>query len=165
MFDRKHVHAVNLIILLTLFNSAAHSFAAPSSPAQNAVPTNQPAGDPSAILSRLEQESHALTQDLGRLRIDKWKADSPVPRVATCDPARFDRNREIARAAAGWMDRYFSARDREDKRNRRFFAKNGPVRTRSLDWAHRGWRRVRPHLPARLANRFGATARRVEDRA
>jgi GT2 family glycosyltransferase len=97
--------------------------------------------------------------------LDKWSGDTPVPRVATCEPARFARNREIARAAAGWMDRYFSARDREDKRNRRFFAKNGPVRTRALGWAHSGWRRVRPHLPARLANRFGATARRVEDRA
>src|SRR5690242_19428534 len=82
MFDRKHVHAVNLIILLTLFNSAAHSFAAPSSPAQNAVPTNRPAGDPTAILSRLEQESHAITQDLGRLRIDKWKADSATKQQA-----------------------------------------------------------------------------------
>ena len=94
--------------------------------------------------------------------LDKWIGDGTVPRVASCDPRRFARNREIARAAAGWMDRYFSARDREDRRNRRFFAKNGPVRTRSLDWAHRGWRKIRPKLPARLASRLGAAARRVE---
>jgi GT2 family glycosyltransferase len=96
--------------------------------------------------------------------LDKWSGDAVVPRVSTCDPDRFARNRLIARAAAGWMDKYFSARDREDRRNRRFFAKNGPVRTHSLDYAHRGWRRVRPHLPARLANRFGAAARRAETR-
>ena len=52
---------------------------------------------------------------------------------------------------AGWMERYFSVRDREDRRNRRFFAKNGPVRTHSLDWAHAGWRRVRP-APSRPAS-------------
>ena len=96
--------------------------------------------------------------------LDKWRGDTPVPRLASCDPARFARNREIAKAAAGWMDRYFSARDREDKRNRRFFARNGPVRTNALDWAHRGWRKARPHLPARLANRAGAAARRAEKR-
>ena len=60
------------------------------------------------------------------------------------------------------MDRYFTVRDREDRRNRRFFAKNGPVRTKSLDLADRAWRRIRPRLPARLANRLGATARRME---
>ena len=80
----------------------------------------------------------------------------------TCDPARFARNRETARAVAGWMDRYFTVRDREDRRLRRFFAKNGPVRTHLFGWAHAGWRRVRPRLPPAVANRLGAAARRVE---
>ena len=79
-----------------------------------------------------------------------------------CDPERFARNRETARSVAGWMDRYFTVRDREDRRNRRFFAKNGPVRTNLFGWAHAGWRRVRPRLPARIANRLGEAARRVE---
>jgi GT2 family glycosyltransferase len=96
--------------------------------------------------------------------LDKWMGDTEVPRIASCEPARFARNRQIASAAAGWMDRYFSARDREDRRNRRFFARNGALRMYSIDYAHRGWRRVRPHLPPRLANRFGAAARRAETR-
>jgi hypothetical protein len=88
--------------------------------------------------------------------------DGAVPRLETCDPDRFARNRETARSVAGWMDRYFTVRDREDRRNRRFFAKNGPVRTNLFAWAHAGWRRVRPRLPARIANRLGEAARRVE---
>ena len=96
--------------------------------------------------------------------LDKWTGDAEVPFLSTCDPARFARNREIARAAAGWMDRYFTARDREDARNRRFFAKNGMLRTRAVEGAYWSWRRIRPHLPARLASRFGAIARRVSPR-
>ncbi len=96
--------------------------------------------------------------------LDKWTGDAEVPFLSTCDPARFARNREIARAAAGWMDRYFTARDREDARNRRFFAKNGMLRTRSVEGAYWSWRRIRPHLPARLASRFGEIARRVSPR-
>jgi GT2 family glycosyltransferase len=94
--------------------------------------------------------------------LDKWARDAPVPRLPSCDPARFERNRAIARAAADWLDRYFIVLDREDQRSRRLFGRNGPVRTRPLDWAHHGWRRVRPKLPAGVADRLGAAARRVE---
>jgi len=94
--------------------------------------------------------------------LDKWMGEGEVPRLDTVDPARFARNRETARSVAGWMERYFTMRDREDRRNRRFFAKYGPVRTRSFGWAHALWRRVRPRLPARMANRLGAAARRIE---
>ena len=94
--------------------------------------------------------------------LDKWMGDDAVPRLASCDPQRFARNRETARAVAGWMDRYFTVRDREDRRLRRFFAKNGALRTHLFGWAHAGWRKARPRLPARIANRLGAAARRVE---
>jgi GT2 family glycosyltransferase len=94
--------------------------------------------------------------------LDKWMGAGTAPRLDGCEPERFARNREIARAVAGWMDRYFAVRDREDRRNRRFFAKNGPVRRHTLGFAHSVWRRIRPKLPARLANRLGAAARRVE---
>jgi GT2 family glycosyltransferase len=94
--------------------------------------------------------------------LEKWMGETAVPRLDECEPARFARNRETARSVAGWMDRYFTVRDREDRRNRRFFAKNGPVRTHVLGWAHAGWRRVRPKLPARVAKRLGEAARRVE---
>ena len=94
--------------------------------------------------------------------LDKWTGDGAVTRLDECDPARFARNREIARAVAGWMDRYFTVRDREERRLRRFFARNGPVRTHAFSWAHAGWRRIRPKLPAKVAKRLGEAARRVE---
>jgi macrodomain Ter protein organizer (MatP/YcbG family) len=59
------------------------------------------------------------------------------------------------------MERYFDVRDREDRRNRRFFAKHGAVRTQSITLAHRAWRRIRPRLPARIADRLGVVARRL----
>ena len=92
MFDRKHVHAGTLILLLAVLNSAAHSSAAPAFPSQNAVPTNLPAADTSAILSRLEEQSQAITQDLGRLRIDKWKADSATKQQANSNALSIQRN-------------------------------------------------------------------------
>jgi GT2 family glycosyltransferase len=92
----------------------------------------------------------------------KWTGEGEVACLDRVDPARFARNRETARSVAGWMERYFSVRDREDRRNRRFFAKHGPVRRNVFGAAHAMWRKVRPRLPARLANRLGAAARRVE---
>ncbi len=94
--------------------------------------------------------------------LDKWTGDASVPRIDSCDPARFARNREIARAVAEWMARYFAVRDREDRRIRRLIARDGPIQAALLDRAHRGWRRVRPHLPAQVAHRLGAFARRAE---
>jgi GT2 family glycosyltransferase len=97
-----------------------------------------------------------------RVFLQKWMGAGEVARLDSCDPDRFARNREIARSVAGWMDRYFTVRDREDRRLRRFFAKNGPVRTHLFGWAHAGWRRVRPRLPAPVAKRLGEAARKVE---
>jgi GT2 family glycosyltransferase len=94
--------------------------------------------------------------------LDKWTGDAQVARIDSCDPERFARNRDIARAVAGWMARYFAVRDREERRVWRLIARGGPIQTELLDWAHRGWRRVRPHVPARMANRLGAMARRAE---
>lgn len=91
----------------------------------------------------------------------KWGGDAAVQRLESCDPQRFVRNRQIASAAAGWMERYFRLRDLEERRSTRLLARNGPIRAGSLRLAHRGWRRVRPHLPSRVASRLGAAARRV----
>jgi glycosyltransferase involved in cell wall biosynthesis/GT2 family glycosyltransferase len=44
--------------------------------------------------------------------LDKWGGDGEVPRLESCDPDRFERNRQTARAVAGWMAQYFKARDR-----------------------------------------------------
>ncbi len=108
-------------------------------------------------------EWQALWAGNRRRFLDKWTGDAAAaPRLDECDPERFARNREVARAVAGWMGRYFGEREREDRRNRRLFARNGAVRTGVLEVAHGAWRRLRPHLPARLADRLGAAARRVE---
>lgn len=44
--------------------------------------------------------------------LQKWMSDAEVPRLASCPPERFARNRAIAAATAEWMSRYFRARDR-----------------------------------------------------
>jgi glycosyltransferase involved in cell wall biosynthesis/GT2 family glycosyltransferase len=110
--------------------------------------------------SRLD-DWQALWARNRRRFLEKWMGDGIAPRLAGCEPERFARNREIARAVAEWMDRYFTMRDREDRRNRRFFARNGALRSQTLSLAHGAWRRIRPRLPARLADRLGAAARRV----
>ncbi len=110
--------------------------------------------------SRLD-DWQALWAENRRRFLEKWMGTGVVPRLDGCDPERFARNRETARAVAGWMDRYFSMRDREDRRNRRFFAKNGAVRNQTLGLAHRAWRAIRPRLPARIADRLGVAARRL----
>ena len=92
MFDRKHAVAVTLIVVFATLTSAAQSSATPSFTPQNAPPANSSAGDPSAVLSRLEQESQAITQDLGRLRIDKWKTDSSIKQQADSNAASIQRN-------------------------------------------------------------------------
>ncbi len=48
--------------------------------------------------------------------LDKWAGDEQPPRLASCDPVRFDRNRAIARATASWMARYFATRDKARQR-------------------------------------------------
>jgi GT2 family glycosyltransferase len=110
--------------------------------------------------SRLD-DWQALWAKNRRRFLDKWMGDGVAPRLDGCDPERFARNRETARAVAEWMDRYFNMRDREDRRNQRFFAKNGALRAGSIALAHRAWRRIRPRLPARLADRLGVIARRI----
>jgi glycosyltransferase involved in cell wall biosynthesis/GT2 family glycosyltransferase len=84
--------------------------------------------------------------------LDKWAGDAEVPRLAHCDPERFERNRATARAAAGWMQRYFRARDEIDRRDRRFFAAQGALRRAGREWPRVVWRRAHPHLPPRLVD-------------
>ena len=56
-------------------------------------------------------DSEALWAANRRLFLDVWTGPTDPPRLAGCDPVRFARNRETARAVAGWMDQYFRARD------------------------------------------------------
>jgi len=110
--------------------------------------------------SRLE-DWEALWARNRRRFLDKWLGDSEVPRLDTCDPARFERNRAIARGVAQWMEQYFTTRDRLERRYRRVFGRHGPVRKRVEAWSRAGWRRVRPHLPPKIAESLGRVARRL----
>ena len=47
----------------------------------------------------------------------KWMGDGELPRLGSCDPDRFDRNRATARAVASWMEQYFTIRDRNRVQN------------------------------------------------
>ena len=48
-----------------------------------------------------------------RVLFDKWTAPDPdVPRLPDCPEDDFQRNLDVARSVAGWMQRYFTARDR-----------------------------------------------------
>jgi GT2 family glycosyltransferase len=92
--------------------------------------------------------------------LEKWKGGAEVPRLDSCDPERFARNRATARAVAEWMERYFTTRDGR-RRRRRFLARDSAVRARLTEWARRGWRRARPHLPPSVAESVGRVGRRI----
>lgn len=56
-------------------------------------------------------DSEALWAQNRRRFLAAWSGSGEPPRLGSCAPERFARNRETARAVAGWMDRYFAARD------------------------------------------------------
>jgi GT2 family glycosyltransferase len=70
----------------------------------------------------VEHVGHATASLLGdwqqlwarnrRQFIAKWSGDTDPPRLPACAPEIFSRNRATARAVAGWMDKYFTTRDR-----------------------------------------------------
>jgi GT2 family glycosyltransferase len=74
----------------------------------------------------------------------KWMGRADPPRLASCEPDRFVRNRATARSVAGWMDKYFTIRDRqlERARARGLSAARGP-RTRSRRVISGSLRRLR----------------------
>ena len=83
--------------------------------------------------------------------LDKWMGDEDVPRLESCPPERYDRNRATARAVAGWMSQYFRARDK-------------PATVRSvLKQSPFEQRLVRIRLKAR--REAGRSVRRVKRRA
>jgi hypothetical protein len=89
--------------------------------------------------------------------LDHWQGDDPAtPRLASCEPGRFDRNRETARAVAGWMDRFFTARDQ----GRRRFPSPRRVGAAVLSRARRWWHRHGTDLPGPVVR----TARAARDR-
>jgi glycosyltransferase involved in cell wall biosynthesis/GT2 family glycosyltransferase len=100
----------------------------------------------------------------------KWTGGGLVPRLETCEEARYARNRATARAVAGWMERYFAARDRPRKptarwrrgfRRRASAARNAFGR-RTLRVGRAVWRRARPHLPPGVARRMRGVGKRMQ---
>jgi GT2 family glycosyltransferase len=74
----------------------------------------------------------------------KWMGRTDPARLTSCEPDRFVRNRATARAVAGWMDKYFTIRDRqlEQARARERSAVRSP-RTRSRRAISGSLRRLR----------------------
>ncbi len=121
--------------------------------------------------SRLE-DWNSLWERNRRRFFAKWKGDAGIPRLATCDPERFARNRATSRAVAGWMERYFAARDRPGNtatRWRRRVGRRASGARNALgqraSWAGRAvWRGARRHLPpgaARIVRDFGKGVQRT----
>src|SRR5690242_9429166 len=78
-----------------------------SSPPANTVPATQSLPDPGNLLSRIQQETLGLSADLGKLRIEKWKADSATKSEATENVDSIQRN--IANALPGLISAVRSA--------------------------------------------------------
>jgi GT2 family glycosyltransferase len=107
--------------------------------------------------SRLENW-RALWASNRRRFLAKWMSDADVPRLASCPPDLFARNRATAQSVAQWMERYFSTRDRLEATA---LVRIRVAREDALEKAAVSWRRVRPHLPARVADAMGSVARRL----
>jgi hypothetical protein len=102
--------------------------------------------------SRLD-DWQALWARNRRRFLDKWMGDDEVPRVESCPPDRFERNRATAAAAAGWMDQYFKARDRQATvrqviKQSPFELKLVRIRTKLERQARRQIRRLKRRAPA-----------------
>jgi glycosyltransferase involved in cell wall biosynthesis/GT2 family glycosyltransferase len=100
--------------------------------------------------SRLD-DWQALWAKNRRRFLDKWMGDEDVPRLESCPPERFARNRATAAAAAGWMNQYFKARDKPA--TVRQVIKQSPFEVRLL--------RIR----SRLERQAGRQLRRLKRRA
>lgn len=71
----------------------------------------------------------------------KWIGDRDPPRLESCDPQRFDRNRATARAVARWMEKYFTIRDRRLEQELRAAELRSGSRGKRLRAAARSLRR------------------------
>ncbi len=96
----------------------------------------------------------ALWEQNRRLFLDKWSGDAEVPRLASVDADRFARNRATARAAAEWMDRFFSARSASS--TTLFGGSPSADGDRAIDRLRPAWKAVKPLLPRQAAEKASA---------
>ena len=68
-----------------------------------------------ATASRLDDSQQLWATNRQRF-LAKWMGRTDPPRLASCPVERFERNRATARAVAGWMEKYFTIRDRQRAR-------------------------------------------------
>jgi len=96
-----------------------------------------------ATASRLDDSQKVWARNRHRF-LAKWMGPDDPPRLASCEPDRFARNRATARAVAGWMEKYFTIRDRHRDQVRTDRAQSPRVRT--LRKASRSLRHLRQML-------------------
>jgi len=93
-----------LIAVVALLSQAQ----TPASPVPaNTVPAAQSVPDPGTLLGRIQQETLGLSADIGKLRIDKWKADSASKSQAMDNADSIQRN--ITNALPGLISAVRSA--------------------------------------------------------
>src|SRR4051812_25849147 len=79
-----------LALAQTSYPPASQQNPAASEPSAASTPANS--GDLGMLLSRIEQEATGLNADVGKLRIEKWKADSASKYQATENAASIQRS-------------------------------------------------------------------------
>jgi GT2 family glycosyltransferase len=93
--------------------------------------------------------------------LDKWIGSAEVARLPDCPIERYERNRDIARSVAEWMDRYFRMRDQLQAREKRLFGRQGAARRSVARAGRQVWRPLRLRLPPRLAERIARMGRTI----
>jgi GT2 family glycosyltransferase/SAM-dependent methyltransferase len=99
--------------------------------------------------------------------LTKWQDPATeIPRIASCSPERHATNQATARATAGWMQKYFDARDRPWGKRPAELVKAGPeeLKAKARRKAVRAWHQARPHLPPPVVQAARSTRRAVDDR-
>ena len=105
-----------------------------------------------ATASRLDDSQQLWALNRRRF-LAKWMGPDDPPRLASCEPERFARNRATARAVAGWMEKYFTIRDRHRDRRGADRARARSPRERTLRAASRSLRHLRQLLTDGRADR------------
>ena len=81
-----------LVLVLTMSSLGLAQTSYPPAPQANAVSSPTSPGDFGMLLTKIEQETQGLNTDVGKLRIEKWKADSASKYQATENAASIQRS-------------------------------------------------------------------------
>ena len=81
-----------ILAALISVSALAQTQSSPQLSANGASSTNPNLGDVGALLTRIEQETRGLNLDIGKLRVERWKADSSIKQQASENAASIQRN-------------------------------------------------------------------------